>query len=55
MGWIGDGKKLGLAQVVRALLNKALNQLSAGGCSCTPSLVVFWPEVTQPWGSIGSK
>jgi len=34
--------------VGRALLSKALIQLSADGWGGTPSLVVFWPEVTQP-------
>ena len=43
-----DWKKLGLALVGRALLSKALIQLSAGGWDCTLSLVVVWPEVTQP-------
>ena len=23
-------------------------------CGCVPSLLVVWPEVTQPWGSMGS-
>ena len=32
----------------RALLNKALIQLSADEWDCAPALVVFWPEVTQP-------
>ena len=27
----------------------SLIQLSAGGWSCTPSLLVVWPEVTQCW------
>jgi len=40
--------KLGLALVGRPLLSKALIQLSAGGWDCTLSLVVVWPEVTQP-------
>ena len=44
-----DGKdwqwrKLGLALVSRALLSKALIQLSANRWGCTPSLVVVWPE-----------
>ena len=34
----------------RTLLNKALIQLSADGWGFTPSLVVVWPEVTDPWG-----
>ena len=42
--------KLGLALVGRALLSKALIQFSTDGWDCTPSLVVVWPEVTQPWG-----
>ena len=36
--------------VDRALLSKALIQLSADGWGCTPLLVVVWPEVTQPRG-----
>ena len=43
-------EKLDLALVGRALLSKALIQLSADGWGCTPSLVVVWPEATQPWG-----
>jgi len=48
-----DGKdwqweKLGLALVGRAFLSKTLIQLSADGWGCTPSLVVVWPEATQP-------
>ena len=43
-------EKLSLAQVGRALLSKTLIQLSANGWGCTPSLVVVWPEVTQPLG-----
>ena len=50
MGGIGDGKKLGLVLVGRALLTKALIQLSADVWGCIPFLVVAWPEVTQPWG-----
>ena len=42
--------KLGLALVGRALLSKALIQLSADGWGWVPSLVDFWPEVTQRWG-----
>ena len=41
-------EKLGLALVGRALLSKALIQLSAVEWCCTPSLVVVWPEATQP-------
>ena len=47
----GDGKN-GLVLVDRALLSKALIQLSADGWGYTPSLVVVWPEVTQPWGRV---
>ena len=43
-------EKLGLVLVGRALLSKALIQLSAEGWGCTPSLIGVWPEVTQPWG-----
>ena len=43
-------EKPGLVMVFRALLSKALIQLSADGWGCTPSLVVYWPEATQPWG-----
>ena len=42
--------KLGLALLGTALLSKASVQLSADGWGCTPSLVVSWPEVTQPSG-----
>ena len=43
-------EKLGLALVGRALLlGKGLIQLSADGWGSTLSLVVVWPEVTQPW------
>ena len=45
-----DWEKLGLALVGRALLSKALIQLSDDGWGCTPSLVVVWSEVTQPLG-----
>ena len=31
-------------------LNIALIKLSADGLGCTPSLLVVWPEATQPWG-----
>ena len=41
-------EKLGLALVGRALLRKALIQLSAVEWCYTPSLVVVWPEATQP-------
>ena len=43
-------EKLDLALVGRALLSKALIQLSADGWSCAPSLLVIWPEATQSWG-----
>ena len=34
----------------KSSLNKALIQLSADGWYCSsPSLVVVWSEVTQPW------
>ena len=36
------------ALVGRALLNKALIQLSADGWGCTSSLVVFWPRRPNP-------
>ena len=41
-------EKLGLALVGRALLSKALIQLSADGWGCTPSLEVVWPERPSP-------
>ena len=50
---MGEGlawENLGLALVGRALLSKALIQFSADGCGCIPSLLVVWPEATQPWG-----
>ena len=31
------------------MLSKALIKLSADEWGCTPSLVVVWPEATQPW------
>jgi len=43
-------EKLGLALMGRALLSKALNQLSAHGWGCAPFLLVLLPEVTQSWG-----
>ena len=43
-------EKLGLGLVGRALLIKALIQLSADGWGYTPSLVVVWSEATQPLG-----
>ena len=49
MGGVG-WEKLGLALVGRALLSEALFHLSADGWVCAPSLVVVWPEATQPWG-----
>ena len=42
-------EKLGLTLVDEALLSKTLIQLSANGWGCTPSLVVVFPETTQPW------
>ena len=42
--------KMGLALVGRALLSKALIQLSADDWGCTLSLVFVCPEETQPWG-----
>ena len=39
-------EKLGLAPVGRALLSKALIQLSADDWGCTPSLVFVWVEET---------
>jgi len=51
MRLIGLHKLLdGRALVGRALISKALIQLSTDGWGCTPSLVVVWPEATQPWG-----
>ena len=43
----GDEKNC-LALVGRAFLSEALFHLSADGWVCAPSLVVVWPEVTQP-------
>ena len=43
-------EKLGFTLVGRALLSKTVIQLSADRWGCSPSLVVFWPEVTQPLG-----
>ena len=42
--------KTGLALVSRALASEALIPLSANGWGCYPSLVIFWPEATQPLG-----
>ena len=53
MGGAGSGKNWVLLWWDRALLSKALIQLSADGRGCPPSLVVVWPEATQPW-SLGS-
>ena len=39
-------EKLDLALVGRALLSKALIQLSSDGWGCAPYLVVVWPEAT---------
>ena len=41
----------------RTLLSKALIKLSADEWGCTPSLVVVWPEATEPWGleSLGQE
>ena len=41
--------KTGSCSGGQALLITASNQLSADGWGCIPSLIVFWPEVTQPW------
>ena len=46
--------KLGPALVGRTMFGKALIRLFADGWDCTPSLLVVWPEVTQPWGRRGS-
>ena len=43
-------EKLGLALVGRALLSKALIQVSPDEWGCALSLVVVWPEMSQPWG-----
>ena len=43
-------EKLGLALVGKALLSKALIQLSADEWGWAPSLVFFWSEETQPSG-----
>ena len=43
-------EKLSLALVGKALLSKTLIQLSADGWGRAPSVVVLWPETTQPWG-----
>ena len=40
-------RKLGLALVGRAMLNKCLTQFSAAGWACAPSLLVIWPEEAQ--------
>ena len=34
----------------QGLLSKAVVQLCTDGWGCTPSPLVVWPEVTQPWG-----
>ena len=44
-------EKLGLSLVGRALLSKALIQLSLIGGVAAPSILVFWLEVTQPWAA----
>ena len=48
-GRTGDGKN-DLALVGRALVSKALIQLSADGWGKTPSLLVVWSKVTQSSG-----
>ena len=40
-------RKLGLALVGRAMLNKCLTQFSAAGWACAPSVLVIWPEEAQ--------
>ena len=45
-------EKLGLDLVDRALLSKALIQLSADGWGCARTLIAFWPEVFRSIGSI---
>ena len=40
---------LGLVLVGRAMLSEFLIQLSADGWGCAPSLLVFWPQMTQSW------
>jgi len=42
-------EKLGLSLMGRAVLSKTLIQLSVDGWGCAPSLLVVWPEATQPW------
>ena len=46
--------KLGLSLVGRALFSKSLIQLAVDRWDCAPSLLVVWPEVSQPMGSTGS-
>ena len=41
--------KLSLALVDKVLISKTLIQLSADGWDSPPSLLVVWPEATQPW------
>ena len=40
--------KLGLALVGKAFLSEILIKLSIDGWGCASSLLVVWPEVTQP-------
>ena len=42
--------KTGSWSGLQGLACKALIQLSADGWGCIPSLLVVWPEATQPWG-----
>ena len=51
--WLYENMALPL--VGRALLSKALIQLSADGCGCVLSFSVVWPEITQPWGLQAQK
>ena len=45
-----DGReKLGLALMGRALLSRALIQLSADEYGCPLSTVAVWPGASQPW------
>ena len=53
-------EKLGLALVSRALISRALIQLSADGWSCTLSLALVWPSQPSPgvcrlYGKVNGK
>ena len=58
MGGTGGGKNwvlLWWARPCSVINSSNLIQLSTHGWSCTPSLVVFWPEATQSFGWVNGN